>query len=128
MNKLDSNEENNHYTKRLTELNIELEKEPDNRQALMEKSSCLRHLKREEETLEIQEKLIILEPENIEYHFMKALILIEFSKFEEALEELNFILEKEKHHRDAMYNKGYILKKLGKKDEGKRWMQKAMRF
>ena len=75
---------NNHHhdpeeaEKELVELNGKLEQNPNDIQLLMAKSSCLRHLEKIDEALEIHDSLIENNPKNPDFIFMKGLLLIEF--------------------------------------------------
>ncbi|MCK5182778.1 MAG: tetratricopeptide repeat protein, partial [Candidatus Heimdallarchaeota archaeon] len=91
------------------------------------KSSCLRHLDKHNEAVEVHDILLSLNPKDIDYLFMKGLVLIEASRFEEALEYFDTILKIDPKHRDALFNKGLALRKLGKEAEAKDTMKKALK-
>ena len=57
---------------------------------------------------------------------MKGLVLIESSQESEAIEIFDDIIEKNPQHRDALFNKGLALKRLGNNDESKAVMKKAL--
>ncbi|MHA1586856.1 MAG: hypothetical protein ACTSUW_05895, partial [Candidatus Heimdallarchaeota archaeon] len=64
---------------RLKELDEILSKDEKNVSSLLEKSSCLRHLDKHDEAVEVHDILLALNPKDIDYLFMKGLVLIEAS-------------------------------------------------
>lgn len=113
------------YKKKLVELEEKLNHNPNDTQLLLEKSSCLRHLERVDEALEIHEKLISMDSKNIDFIFMKGLLLIEFERNEEAIPYFDQVLAIKPDHRDATFNKGLALRRIGKTKEAKDLMKKA---
>jgi tetratricopeptide (TPR) repeat protein len=120
------NKSSSEIEERIKKLLIELEKDNNNIDILMELSSCYRHIDNYDEAILIHDQLLAIEPEAINYLFMKGLVLFEATRDEEALIIFEQILEKDSSHRDAMFNKSLVLKRLGKKAEAKEWMKKAL--
>ncbi len=112
----------------LTEINQALEKDTVNTKLLLEKSSCLRYLNRYEEALLVHDLLISMNKDNLDYLFMKGLVLIECSKEEQAIQCFNEILEKDPTHRDSLFNLGLALKRLGRDKEAREFVKKAMKI
>ncbi|MGC9780987.1 MAG: hypothetical protein HZR80_17215 [Candidatus Heimdallarchaeota archaeon] len=110
---------------RIKELDKLLQDDPKNIETLMELSSCYRHIDYYDETLKIHNLLISLDPQNVDYHFMKGIVLVESSREDEVIEIFDAIIDKNPQHRDALFNKGLALKRLGKNDESKAVMKKA---
>ena len=113
--------------KAIMEFKEQLKEDPLNIKILMELSSCYRHADKYDEAIEIHNQILDICPDEIDYLFMKGLVLFEASRDEEALVIFNDILQKKADHRDAMFNKGLVLKRLGKKSEAKEWMRKALK-
>lgn len=112
---------------RLKELDGILSEDEKNIPALLEKSSCLRHLDRYDEAIIIHDILLAIKPKDIDYLFMKGLVLIESSQEEEAIKFFDKILKIDPKHRDAIFNKGLALRKLGKESEAKATMKEALK-
>lgn len=112
---------------RIIELELQLEKDPSNIEILMDISSCLRHLDRHPEAIQIHDRLLELDSTNSDYLFMKGLALFESLQNEEAILCFDKILEQNENHRDALFNKGLALKSLGKTSEAKEFMRKALK-
>ncbi|MHA1124663.1 MAG: tetratricopeptide repeat protein [Candidatus Heimdallarchaeota archaeon] len=113
------------YEKQLVELEEKLKQNSNDVQLLLDKSSCLRHLEREDEALEIHDTLISLEPKNLDFIFMKGLLLIEFERYEESLVYFDQVLAVKPEHRDATFNKGLALNRLGRRKEASVYMKKS---
>jgi len=114
------------YEKQLVEVDEKLKLKPDDVQLLLEKSSCFRHLERIDEALEIHDKLISMDSKNLDFKFMKGLLLIEFDRNEEAIPYFDEVLVINPDNRDAIFNKGLALRRLGKTKEARELMRKAI--
>ena len=113
------------FENELAELEVKLKQNPNDVQLLLDKSSCLRHLERVDEALEIHDTLISMDSKNIDFIFMKGLLLIEFERNEEAIPYFDQVLAVKPDHRDATFNKGLALRRMGKTKEAKELMKKA---
>jgi len=111
--------------KELVELKEKLQQKPNDIQLLLDMSSCLRHLERVDEVLELHDTLISIDSENIDFIFMKGILLIEFERYEEAIPYFDQVLAIKPEHRDATFNKGLALREMGKRKEASELMRKS---
>ena len=112
---------------RIKELEELQEDDMKNIEVLMELSSCYRHIDEYGKAIKIHDAIISIDPQNIDYLFMKGIVLVESSRETEAIEIFDTIIEKNPKHRDALFNKGLALKQLGKIKESKEFMKKALK-
>jgi len=66
-----------------------------------------------------------IEPDNLEYRYVAGELLVKNQKYEEALEVLRAVIDNMPWHRGAQYNYGQALRRLGRQEEAKKYLDEA---